>query len=207
MRTYWAKIILGALVIFLVGYAGVSFVRRQVNLVRSDADINIPLAFVPFTLDGSREGTFRGIRIERSAPEQIAGFRLRVRLADSADVDRLRVCRIRAVAHGSDFDPADAFECMAVDASDSALVAFGRIVFETRAGESFTVPLLLDSAVVAEMRSHKSTAAVTERTAQSEARAAREQAARIESQVRRTVDSALAEVKAATPVPPRTPSP
>ncbi len=207
MRAYWVKIVLGALIIFVVGYAGVSFVSRQVNLVRSDGDINIPLAFVPFTLDGQREGTFRGIRIERSAPEQISGIRLRVRLADSADLGRLRECRIRAVAHGSNFDPADTFECLAVDVSDTALVRFGRIVFETRAGESFTVPLLLDSAVVLEMRSHRSSDAVARRTAESEARAAEAQAHQVEQQVRRSVDSAIAEVKATVPPPPRPPSP
>ena len=61
MRTYWLRILLGALAVFAVGMIGVTFARRtrdKVNaVVTGSGPLSIPLPFVPFELEGSKLGT------------------------------------------------------------------------------------------------------------------------------------------------------
>ena len=61
MRNYWLRIALGAVAIFTVGLIGISLAKQGVGRVRGVVEgsgpVAIPLAFVPFTLDGSKLGT------------------------------------------------------------------------------------------------------------------------------------------------------
>jgi len=94
MRSYWLKIIVGACAVFLVGFAGVTVIRKSKDKIRSIAEssdpVSLPLAFLPFTLDGVKAGTFKGIRLDRDAPKSLNGITLRISLADSADAARRR---------------------------------------------------------------------------------------------------------------------
>jgi hypothetical protein len=100
MRNYWLKIVLGALAVFALGMAGISVVRAIARKARGVAEgtdpISIPLAFIPFRLDGERLGTFDRIVLLRKAPHQVSGVDLRIRLTDTAAARRLEGCALFA---------------------------------------------------------------------------------------------------------------
>lgn len=210
MKWYWGKIVLGAIAVFAVGYATVWFVRGRVHsfqrMVESSDPISIPLAFFPFTVDGVRAGTFRGVRIERSSPKRVERVTLRVALADSGAPD-LASCRLTSATPGS-FNPESGFRCLAPEQADSGLVSFGSVTVTRRGGPDLTLPLLLDSALVADMRSsdmgvEKTTGAF----GSGEGTAARAEADRIRIQVRTKTDSIRAEVLREVKAPPAPPKP
>lgn len=194
MRSYWLKIILGACAIFVVGYGVVYAARRSVHrlerLKESSDPVSIPLAFLPFTLDGAKAGTFRLVRIERDAPKSVKGITVRIALADSADPARIQACLITVEGNGHDFDPSRGFKCLAPGQGDSALVRFGEIRFTSDRGD-FSVPLLLDSALVADMRSSPNAEISATVGAEAEARAAEasRRADSVSRAVTRKVDS------------------
>ena len=156
MRRYWLKIVVGALAVFLVGYTGVFLVRSGIgrgrSLIQSSNPVSIPLAFVPFNLDGLRTGTFQHITIRREAPKVIAGFDLRIKLSDSAKADALEGCRLTPAGRSDHFDLDRGFVCLAPETPDEGLVRFGEVVFTQRGGHRVRVPLFLDSATVADLR-------------------------------------------------------
>jgi hypothetical protein len=207
MRRYWIKIVLGALAIFLVGYAVYAGMRSQVNRFRamkdSDGPIDIPLAFVPFSLEGTRLGTFRRVRIMRDAPNSVSGVYLRVRLSDAAPVESLESCsRVAVTDQTTDFDVSRlTFQCLDSTTSDSGLIEFGEIEFDPPHGARFSVPLLLTEVTVNEMRSSHP-GDVAARSAAGE-----HEAVRIEAEsIRVHAESVAAEVKRSS-IPPRPPQP
>ena len=211
MRSYWLKIVLGACAVFLVGYAGVFAVRktgtRIKNLAESSEPVSFPLAFLPFTLDGEKAGTFKGIRLDRDAPKSLNGITLRISLADSADLARIKACLITLEGDGHEFDPARGFRCVKPGTADSALVPFGEVRFSVRHGEDFQVPLVLDSAAVADMRESGDADIEAALGADAEARAeaATRQADSITKAVNARVDSIVK--NAVPPTQPRRPKP
>jgi hypothetical protein len=214
MRWYWVKIILGALAVFVVGYVGVSAVRGSVNTVRQLSEtsdpISIPLAFIPFHLDGDRAGTFSGLRIMRDAPKSVTAFHIRVKLGDSVDVEHLKQCRLHLEQTGTDFDPDDEVVCVEPGASDSGLVEFGDVTF-TRDDIEFSVPLLLGEATVEDLRHvHDADAVAARAVAEAEAAAARAEAhaevARVKIEVRKEAEEARRQARQIKP-PPADPRP
>ena len=218
MRWYWVKIVLGALAVFVVGYAGVSAVRGSVNKVRQLSEtsdpISIPLAFIPFRLEGDRAGTFSGVRIMRDTPKSFTAFHIRVKLGDSVDVEYLKQCRLHLEQTGTDFNPDDEFVCIGPDGSDSGLVQFGDVTF-TRDDLEFTVPLLLAEATVEDLRNVPDADAVAARAvAEAEAAAAAAEAsaevarevARIKIEVQKEVEAAKKQAREIKP-PPAEPRP
>jgi hypothetical protein len=209
MKWYWAKITLGAIAVFAVGYASVWFVRGRVHsfrrMVESSDPISIPLAFFPFTVDGARAGTFRGVRIERSSPKRVERVILRVALADSGAPD-LATCRLTSATPGN-FNPETGFRCLAPEQTDSALVSFGSVTITRKGGPDLTLPLLLDSALVADMRnSDRGVEKATGAFGSGEGTAARAEADRIRIQVKTRTDSIRAEVRRDAKAPPAPPS-
>jgi len=198
MRSYWARILLRALAIFVVGYGAVWVVRSQVGRVRqtmeSSDPITLPLAFLPFVLDGEKLGTYRGIQIVRSAPKTVAGVHLRVRLADSLAAARFEGCRL-TTQNSSSFSPEEGLRCVAATAADSVLIPFGDVTLELRGAPQLVLPLLLDSAVVADLAGDRAHEAVGE-LGREEARAAAAQAEEVSGQARRMGDSIRAAVRA-----------
>ena len=218
MRWYWVKILLGAVLVFVVGYAGVSAVRGSVNKVRQLSEtsdpISIPLAFIPFHLDGDRAGTFSGLRIIRDTPKSVTAFHIRVKLGDSVDVEHLKQCRLHLEQTGTDFDPDDEFECIGRGESDSGLVQFGDVTF-IRDDIEFSVPLLLAEATVEDLRNVHDADEVTARAvAEAEAAAAAAEAsaevarevARIKIDVKKQVEEAKKQAREIKP-PPAEPRP
>lgn len=207
MGRYWIKIVLGALAIFLVGYAAYAGMRSQVNRFRalkdSDGPIDIPLAFVPFSLEGTRLGTFRRVRIMRDAPNSVSGVYLRVRLSETAPVERLESCSRMAVTdQTTDFDVSRlTFQCLDSTASDSGLIEFGEIEFDPQHGARFSVPLLLTELTVKEMRSSHP-GDVAARSAAGE-----HEAVRIEAESIRVHAESIAAAVKRNAIPPRPPRP
>jgi hypothetical protein len=100
MRNYWLRILLGAFAVFAVGMLGVALVRRgrsQVESVLGSSDpISIPLAFVPFQLNGSKLGTLEHVVVNRDSPKKVSSIDLQVKLGDSLVAQGLAGCRLAA---------------------------------------------------------------------------------------------------------------
>jgi hypothetical protein len=96
MRNYWLRILFGALAIFAVGMVGVTLARQGVGRVRGVVEgsgpITLPVAFVPFKLDGEKIGTIQRVKILRNAPNQVRSINVQVHLADSVSPRRLDPC-------------------------------------------------------------------------------------------------------------------
>jgi hypothetical protein len=194
MRAYWTKIFLGALAIFVVGYAAIAFARSRVvrpvrGMVHSTDPIAIPLAFIPFVVDGNRFGTFQRLTIDRETPRSLRAFRLRVRVPNTEDPTALAECRMTPVTAGR-FEVADGFRCLGPEDSDSGLVPFGEIRLSTQSGTVVVVPLLLDEAIVTTLREEGREFARAQRDIlRAEEAAARAQADRARAEARILADS------------------
>lgn len=158
MRNYWIRIVLGALGVFAGGMALIFVTRTVIAKARRVAEttepIAIPLAFIPFRLDGSRLGTFDRAVLIRKSPKEVSALNLSVKLADSASGARLSGCALvarfteRPGGGGAVLTDAD-FTCARPDSAAAAagLAPFGRVAF---APGDLSLPLF----VPAEMARH-----------------------------------------------------
>lgn len=142
MRNYWLRIVLGAVGIFLAGmliWTGIRAGREKVvEVVESDRPITIPLAFVPFTLDGNALGTLNRVEVLRSSPEQVSAINFTVTLADSVADERLATCVLVAKDNLDHINPGRAFTCAATgDTAGRDLAPIGHL--ETQRGGTFTL--------------------------------------------------------------------
>lgn len=147
MSKYWMRIIFGALGIFLVGTAAYYGVRRGKQrvqrVVESDAPITIPLAFIPFKVDGKELGTLSRLQILRSSPKQVEAVNFRVKLADSVGDAQLGQCILVAGDNGMNFqlkhiNPDATFFCAtAKDTIGKNLAPLGSI--ETQRGNTYVL--------------------------------------------------------------------
>ena len=157
MRKYWTKIILTAMAIGLVGFGVVTAARRGKEYIISAKDLTIPLgSFVSFKLDGVKAGSIRSLSILRSAPKEITGFRISIRLSDPADIDRLENCKL-AVEDVQRFDEKTSFRCLA---DSTGYEAFGSAIFrpqDSGVNRQLNIPLYLPEAAVRDIRNHAST--------------------------------------------------
>lgn len=140
MRTYWLRVVLGALGIFILGMLVWNLMLkgrdRVVEVVNSDRPISIPLAFVPFTLDGQVLGTLRRVEVLRSSPEQVSGVNFTVKMADSVTDGRLASCVLVARDDLNHLNPGRAFSCVpAADTVGRNLAPIGHV--ETQRGGQF----------------------------------------------------------------------
>lgn len=206
MRSYWLKIVLSSCAIFAVGYVGVFFIRKSVHrferLTESSDPVSIPLAFLPFTLDGAKAGTFKLVRIERDAPKSLTRITIRVALSGPADATRIQACLVTIAGNGHEFDPSRGFRCVKPETADSALVPFGQVTFTSPHAADFSVPMVLDSALVADMRTwgDEEIGATVGAEAEARAAAAEQRADSITRAGTRRVDSI---VKNAVPPQPK----
>jgi hypothetical protein len=163
MRNYWIRIVLGALAVFAVGMVGVTLVRGGMakvhNVVEGDGPINIPLAFIPFTLDGQKLGTLDRVTLNRDSPRHVSSVELAVDLSDSLMAQGLQGCRLMA---NLDSDPerpgidihrgsfsSGAFHCLGGDSVPPEFVEFGQVVFQPG---SVRTPLFLTRDLVHDLQ-------------------------------------------------------
>jgi hypothetical protein len=178
MRSYWMRIALGALAIFVVGMIGLSVVRRGIGrvhgVVHGSGPISIPLPFVPFKLQGDKLGSLERVTLRREAPNRVTSVELEVKLSDSALARGLEGCRLAANVdrkvpgppgidtHGRPFGEGS-FWCAKEDSADTSLVEYGQAVFHPG---DVTVPLFLPRGLVDELQNidlgHESTPPVAE---------------------------------------------
>jgi hypothetical protein len=147
MSRYWLRIVLMALAIFGVGTMGWYAVRRGTQrvkqVVESSDPITIPLAFIPFKVDGRELGTLSRLQVLRSNPHQVEAVNFRVKLADSINDSALESCILVAGENGmklhiKHINPGTSFFCAtAADTTGRGLAVVGKI--ETQDGRSFAL--------------------------------------------------------------------
>jgi hypothetical protein len=163
MRSYWLRILLGALAVFAIGMVGVTLFRhgreKVTEVVTGSGPLSFPLPFVPFELDGNKLGTVERLVINREAPKKVSSVDLEVKLADSLVAQGLAGCRLAANLESDSTTPGDVnlhvnrmgdrafFFCAT---SDSALVPFGTV---TLTPGDVTVPLLVPRTLAEKFRS------------------------------------------------------
>lgn len=148
---YWAGIAATMLAIFAVGMA----VRNGFHRVETFATDNFPAPLMllksGFRLDGDRVGDIQRMQFMRSNPGEVDSAVFTVRIDDSADVQRLASCTLRATG-GHPFGSSTRFLC--TSHSDSArlnLVPFGHIEIEP-GGQDVTFYVASD--VAGDMHAH-----------------------------------------------------
>ncbi len=162
MRTYWLRILLGALAVFAVGMIGLTFARRTRDtvtaVVTGSGPLSIPLPFVPFELEGNKLGQLERLVVNREAPKKVSSVELEVKLDDSLVVQGLAGCRLAANLESDSSKSGDInfrshrledqafFFCAK---SDSGLVEFGTV--RLTPGD-VTVPLLVPVSLAEQMR-------------------------------------------------------
>jgi hypothetical protein len=132
MRTYWLRIILGAAGVFAVGMLlwtlGREGKAKIKGVVESADPITIPLALIPFKVDGQSLGTLRQVKIIRSAPEKVKAVNFRVRLADSVGDARIEHCILVVGGSLKNIDAQHAFSCVSSgDTVGGALAPVGEV--------------------------------------------------------------------------------
>ena len=163
MRTYWLRILLGALAVFAVGMIGVTFARRTRDtvtaVVTGSGPLSIPLPFVPFELEGNKLGRLERLVVNREAPKKVSSVDLEVKLDDSLLVQGLAGCRLAANLESDSSKSGDInfrshrledqafFFCAK---SDSGLVEFGTVSLTPG---DVTVPLLVPVSLAEQLRS------------------------------------------------------
>ena len=135
MRTYWLRIALGALGIFAIGMViwtlGLKGKAKIKGMVESADPITIPLALIPFTVDGQSLGTLRQVKIIRSEPEKVKAVNFRVRLADSVSDARLEDCVLVVGGSLKNIDAQHAFSCVpSGDTVGGDLAPVGEVSFQ-----------------------------------------------------------------------------
>ena len=163
MRNYWLRIALGAVAIFTVGMISVTLARQGVGRVRhvveGSGPISVPLAFIPFHLNGQKLGTVSRVVLLREAPKQISAVQLEATVRDSAIARGLAGCRLTANLD-KDQTPgnirirtgnkvAGVFTCLHAGDSAPGFQEFGRATFQPG---DVTVPLLLPDDMVNDLR-------------------------------------------------------
>ena len=100
MRSYWLRILLGALAVFAIGMIGVTLSggpgqgHRSGDRHGSARRSRCP--FVPFELDGNKLGMVERLVVNRDAPKKVSSVDLQVKLDDSLMVQGLAGCRLAA---------------------------------------------------------------------------------------------------------------
>jgi hypothetical protein len=135
MQRYWLRIALGALGVFALGMIAISIYRNgraRVEALANSADpITIPLAIMPFQVDGDRLGRIQEVQIRRDAPKRVSGVGLVVKMSDSAATeDLLATCRL--TIHDAPTDHSSpSFHCATpADSLADSLTVFGEVRFE-----------------------------------------------------------------------------
>lgn len=166
MRSYWLRILLGALAVFAIGMVGVTLIRRGrakvTEVVAGTGPLTIPLPFVPFQLDGNKLGMVERLVVNRDAPKKVSSVDLEVKLDDSLLAQGLAGCRLAANlesdsakkhgdinVHVNRMGDRAFFFCAK---SDSALVPFGTVTLQPG---DVTVPLLVPQSLAETLQSGK----------------------------------------------------
>jgi hypothetical protein len=152
MRNYWIKIALGALGVFAVGMLIRAVYQktrdRITNTFESTDPIRLPIAFIPFRVEGTKLGSLDKVVLLRDQPNQVSGVRVVVALADSVHPDKFQNCLL-VVDDVEHINEKSSFRCEKGDTTGSHLAQFGYVHFKNT-GDS--VALLLPAHSVEELK-------------------------------------------------------
>ncbi|HEY7026481.1 MAG TPA: hypothetical protein VH438_02660 [Gemmatimonadales bacterium] len=152
MRNYWIKIALGALAVFAVGMVIVTGIRKTkakfTNTLESTDPISLPIAFLPFRLEGTKLGSLDKVVLLRDQPNQVSGVRVVVDLADSVHAEKFQNCLL-VVDDVEHINEKSSFRCEKGDTTGARLAQFGYVHFKNT-GDS--VALLLPAHSVEELK-------------------------------------------------------
>jgi hypothetical protein len=152
MRNYWIRIALGAFAVFAVGMVIHNVGSRAKdsieNTLNSTDPISLPIAFVPFRLDGQKVGTIKKVVLLRNDPKHISSVRVVVEMADSQGVNLLQDCLI-AVDDLERLNDRSTFRCQQADTAGSGLEHFGVVSIS---GTTDSFPLLLPASAVQDIK-------------------------------------------------------
>jgi hypothetical protein len=157
MKSYWVKIVLGALAIFGIGMVIVTGVRKasnQVRVIRETSEpVSLPFPFgvMPFRLNGDKLGTVERLTFFRDAPDHISSVKVLVKLADSLQSSLLANCML-VVDDVQHIDNKTTFRChnSLLDTTGLQLIHFGEVELEDGAA---VFPLLIPASAVQDMNS------------------------------------------------------
>jgi hypothetical protein len=135
-------------------------VGRVRNVVEGSGPISLPLAFIPFKLDGQRLGNVSRVMLLRESPKQISAVELEATVRDSAVAGGLAGCRLTANFEADRSDKGTriqagprspgVFTCLHPgDSVPKGFQEFGRATFQPG---NVTVPLLLPDDMVNDLR-------------------------------------------------------
>lgn len=127
-RKYWTGIFVAMLAIFAVGM----LVARGVNRAKAFVDDNLPsplrlMMNTGFKVDGDRIGNIQRLQFMRTTPGQYDSAIVTVKIDDSADVQRILACTLRAT-NAHPFGSSTRFICTShADSARLNLVPFGHV--------------------------------------------------------------------------------
>jgi hypothetical protein len=125
---YWARIVAGMLIIFVVGTVLWRVGKRGKDFVSSVLPGSLPLLAAGFHLDGDRIGDIQRLQFMRTQPGRVDSAVVTVKLDRDADEGRAG-CALRIV-HGEPFGSRTRFYCTSsADSARLGLVPFGHVEF------------------------------------------------------------------------------
>ena len=135
MDRYWAKIGIGALAIFGVGFTGVTLAKKGIHELKTAAVGGVAQALrypttdlLNFRLDGRRIGQVRSIEVSNEGEWTAKSVLMQVALLDGRAPDDLADCQLATeeIAYRKDA----AFRCVSADdVRDDDLVQIGEVTF------------------------------------------------------------------------------
>jgi hypothetical protein len=125
---YWARIVFAMLAIFVVGSLLLKAVHRGKTFVVDNFPAPIRLMMnAGFRVDGDRLGDIQRMQFLRTKPGEVDSAILTVKLADSADAQRIESCTLRAT-NAHPFSNSTRFLCTShTDSARLDLVPFGHV--------------------------------------------------------------------------------
>jgi hypothetical protein len=163
MRNYWIRIALGVVGLFALGLIAGTMMKRGVGrvheVVEGTGPLTLPIAFIPFKLDGQKLGNINKVVLHRDVPKRIASVELEIKLSDSMLARGLEGCRL-AANFDADHDPPGpqiqpgrlsqgVFSCLHGDEPTPQFQEFGHAVFQPG---DVSVPLLLPNDMVDDLK-------------------------------------------------------
>jgi hypothetical protein len=152
MKNYWIKIALGALAVFVCGMVVITIVRKArakiTDTIEGTDPIPLPVAFLPFRLEGTKLGSLDKVVLLRDQPDQVSGVRVVVALTDTVHAEKFHDCLL-VVDDVEHINEKSSFRCERGDTTGSQLAQFGYVRFKD---SNDSVPLLLPAHSVEELK-------------------------------------------------------